>query len=156
MLLDGLSVAAESGAAVLARHRAAGRRSSRSRDALAREIGSSERDWDRRLGELGSAARLRVRLGRALALDPAIVLFEHPSAGLAREEVVAMGRDIRGVLERRHRSGGRALASLTLTADLDFAGAVATRVLTLDPASGRLSRSAPPQLVWPWHGESVE
>ncbi len=107
--------------------------------ALARETGLSGDDWERRIGELGRAARLRVRLGRALALDPAIVVLEHPSAGLARDEVVAMGREIHGILERRHRSDGPAPASLTLTADPDFAQAVATRVLSLDPASGRLA-----------------
>ena len=107
--------------------------------ALARETGLNGDDWERRVGELGSAARLRVRLGRALALDPAIVVLEHPSAALARAEVVAMGLEIRGILERRRLSDGPPTASLTLTADLDFAQAVATRVLSLDPASGRLT-----------------
>jgi ABC-type transporter Mla maintaining outer membrane lipid asymmetry ATPase subunit MlaF len=107
--------------------------------ALAREVGLEERDWDRRLGDLERVSRLRVRFGRALALGPDIVLFEHPSAGLSRTQVVAVGRDIRGRLERRRLSGGQGLASLTLTADLEFAGAVATRVLMLDPATGRLN-----------------
>ncbi len=107
--------------------------------ALGQEVGLDERDWDRRLGEMESVARLRVRLGRALALDPDIVLFEHPSVGLSRADVATVGRDLRGRLEPRLVSGRERLASLTLTADLEFAQAMATRVLTLDPASGRLT-----------------
>jgi ABC-type transporter Mla maintaining outer membrane lipid asymmetry ATPase subunit MlaF len=106
---------------------------------LAREVGLQEGDVDRLLGELGSASRLRVRLGRALALDPAIVVFEHPSAALTRDEAVPTGRGLRCALERRGLPEGTRLASLTLTADLDFAGAIATRVLALEPVSGRLA-----------------
>jgi len=107
--------------------------------ALAREVGLQEGDWDRRLADLGGPSRLRVRLARALALDPAIIVFEHPSASLARGEAVAAGRELRRVIERRRLPDGQAPASLTLTADLELAGAIATRVLSLDPASGRLS-----------------
>jgi ABC-type transporter Mla maintaining outer membrane lipid asymmetry ATPase subunit MlaF len=107
--------------------------------ALGRDVGLAEADWDRRLNELTAAGRLRVRLGRALALDPDVVLLEHPSAGLDRTDIVSLGRDIRARLERRRRAEGLELASLTLTADPEFADAVATRVLVLDPASGRLT-----------------
>ena len=70
---------------------------------------------------------------------PAIIVFEHPSASLARGEVVAAGRELRRVIERRRLPDGQAPASLTLTADLELAGAIATQVLSVDPASGRLS-----------------
>jgi ABC-type transporter Mla maintaining outer membrane lipid asymmetry ATPase subunit MlaF len=106
---------------------------------LAREVGLDEADWDRCLGDLDPIGRLRVRLGRALALDPAIVVLEHPSAPIDRSRVAALARDVRAVLDRRHGPGGSALASLTLTADPEFADAVATRVFVLDPASGRLT-----------------
>jgi ABC-type transporter Mla maintaining outer membrane lipid asymmetry ATPase subunit MlaF len=106
---------------------------------LARDVGVPDADWERRVGELDGAARLRVRLGRALALDPVVVLLEHPSAGLARGEVASIGREIRSRLQGRGADARRqAPASLTLTADPDFAHAVATRVLSLDAASGRL------------------
>lgn len=108
-------------------------------EVLAREAGLPDADWDRAVGDLESGGRLRLRLGRALALDPAIVVLEHPSAGLARADVETLGREIRGVLERRRTTEGAATASLTLTADPDFAHAVATRVWTLDPTSGRLT-----------------
>ena len=101
--------------------------------ALAREVGLNEALWDRPLGDLDGAARLRVRLGKALALAPALVLLEHPTAAVPREAAAPLGHDIRTIVERR------GVAALTLTADADFAAAAASRVLSLDPASGRLS-----------------
>ena len=99
---------------------------------LADEVGFSPLDEGRRVGELDAVARMRVRLGRALALGPSIVLLEHPSAAVPRSEIGAFASSIRGVLERR------GLAALTLTADREFADAVSRRVLTLDAATGRL------------------
>jgi predicted ABC-type transport system involved in lysophospholipase L1 biosynthesis ATPase subunit len=101
-------------------------------EALAREVGLPAGIWARPLGELDSASRLRVRLGRALALDPAIVLLEHPTATLARPDAVPMGRHMSEVAARR------TIAIVAVTADTEFADAVATRVLTLDAATGRL------------------
>lgn len=99
--------------------------------ALAREAGLDDGLWDRRVGDLDASARLRVSVARALALDPALLLLEHPTSGVARSDVVPLGRHIRAIGERRR------LAVVTLTADQDFAESVATRVLILDPATGR-------------------
>jgi hypothetical protein len=66
------------------------------------------------------------------------VLFEHASARLAREEIAAVGTELRGVAARR------GIALLALSADEAFARAVAARVLTLEPATGRLK----PQRRW--------
>jgi ABC-type transporter Mla maintaining outer membrane lipid asymmetry ATPase subunit MlaF len=101
--------------------------------ALAREVELDEGQWDRPVSELDGTARARVRLGRALALDPDVVLMEHPTATVSRDSVAAFGRVIRAAAERRRA------ATLSLTADAEFAAAVATRVLNLDPASGRLA-----------------
>ena len=60
------------------------------------------------------------------------------SARLPREETAALGTAIRGVAERR------GVAILALSADETFANAVAARVLTLEPATGRLK----PQRRW--------
>ena len=103
--------------------------------ALALEVGLDEPVWDRRVGDLDATSRARVRLGRALALDPAVVLFEHPSATIPRAEIGALGRGMRAVVERR------GVAAVTLTADRDFAAAVAGRVMALDPSTGRLARA---------------
>ena len=101
--------------------------------ALAREVGLNEASWERPLGDLDGISRARVRLGRALALDPSLVLLEHPTASVARDAAAPLGRDVRAIAERR------GVATLTLTADADFAAAAASRVLSLDPANGRLS-----------------
>ncbi len=100
---------------------------------LAREVGLAAATWDRPVSELDGASRLRVRLGRALALKPGILLLDHPTAAVERTHVAALGRGMRSIAQRREA------ALLALTADREFASAVASRVLTLDAATGRLS-----------------
>jgi ABC-type sulfate/molybdate transport systems ATPase subunit len=106
----------------------------RQASALAAEAGLHQNLWDRRVGDLDAGSRMRVRLGRALAFNPGVLLLEHPSATLQRQDVARLGRDVRGVAERR------AIATITITADQEFASAIATRRLVLEPATGRLKR----------------
>ena len=101
-------------------------------EALAREVGLPEASWTRPVADLDPAGWLRVRFGRAIALDPAILLLEHASARLRREEVGPIGAQMRAV------AAGRGIALVAATADEPFARAVADRVLTLEPATGRL------------------
>lgn len=101
--------------------------------ALAREVGLDDAVFDRPVGQIAASERTRVRLGRALALDPAILVLEHPTAGIPREQIESLGAHLRAV------AAGRGAAMVALTADRPFADAVASRVLTLDAASGRLS-----------------
>ena len=100
--------------------------------ALAREVELPESTWERPVAELDGAGRARVRSARALALDPAIIVLEHPTAAVPRAAVAPLACRIRAVAERR------GAAILAATADEEFAAAVATRVLWLDQASGRL------------------
>lgn len=104
---------------------------------LAREAGLPEPDWKRPVATLDPAARARVRFGRALALDPAIIVLEHPTASVDRDQINALGGHIRSVAERR------GAATVAVTADSAFAGSLADRVLILDAASGRWGRSRP-------------
>jgi ABC-type sulfate/molybdate transport systems ATPase subunit len=101
--------------------------------ALGREVGLDSGLWDRSVRDLDPVTRVYVRLARALALDPTLLVLEHPSASLPREQVARVAAAIRTIAERRQ------LATLTLTMDLEFATAAASRVLTLDPATGKLS-----------------
>jgi len=101
--------------------------------ALAREVGLPEAVWAQPVVQLDDASRLRVKLARALALDPAVVLLEHPTAAIAPGDIVPLGAWIRAIARRR------GAAAVALTADREFAGAIATRVLTLEAATGRLS-----------------
>jgi ABC-type transporter Mla maintaining outer membrane lipid asymmetry ATPase subunit MlaF len=102
--------------------------------ALAKAVGLHEPTWEQRVGDLDPLSRMRVRLGRALAFDPGVLLLEHPSAALPRDHVIPFGVDVRTVAARR------GIAALTLTADAVFAGAVSALALALEPATGRVRR----------------
>ncbi|HYM21808.1 MAG TPA: ATP-binding cassette domain-containing protein [Vicinamibacterales bacterium] len=99
---------------------------------LAAEAGISDVASRQRVGDLDPAGRVKVRLGRALALQPSLVLLEHATAGIASRDAVDIGAGIRRVAARR------GAAVLAVTADEPFAKAVADRVLILEPATGRL------------------
>jgi predicted ABC-type transport system involved in lysophospholipase L1 biosynthesis ATPase subunit len=101
-------------------------------EALAQEVGLAETSWNGPVAALDASGWLRVRFGRAIALDPAIVLLEHASAALGRDEVAAVGQQMQRV------AAARGIALVALTADEAFAKAVASQVLTLEPATGRL------------------
>ena len=100
---------------------------------LAREVGLPESDWTKPVGSLDAAARVKVRLGRAIALDPSVVLLEHASAGVEESDASALAARLRDLGERR------CAAVIAVTVDRVFAAAVADRMLVLDAASGRLS-----------------
>jgi ABC-type transporter Mla maintaining outer membrane lipid asymmetry ATPase subunit MlaF len=100
---------------------------------LAGEVGLPEGALDRPVGELDAAGRIRVRLGRALALTPSIVILEHPTAELVGSVALSFADQCREIAKARE------VATITLTADRDFGQRVARRVLTLHGASGRLS-----------------
>ena len=105
--------------------------------ALATEVGLAEADLERPVAALDDALRMRLRLGRALALQPQVLLLEHPTASVDRSSVAALARTIRDAATRR------GIALLALTGDADFAVAVAARVLTLTPSTGRLAERRP-------------
>jgi ABC-type sulfate/molybdate transport systems ATPase subunit len=100
---------------------------------LAEEVGLPRGDLNTPIANLGGAARLSVRIGRALALDPEVLLLEHPSAFVERAQVVDLASRIRAVAQRR------GTAVVALTADQLFADALGGRSLRLDPGTGRLS-----------------
>ncbi|MEQ1728357.1 MAG: ATP-binding cassette domain-containing protein [Vicinamibacterales bacterium] len=100
--------------------------------ALALEAGLRESALEQSVGDLDAASRMRVRLGRALAFSPGLLLLEHPSATLPRSEVIRFACDVRRLAERR------GISTLTITADPEFAGAVSTIAVALEAATGRL------------------
>ena len=106
-------------------------------EALAREVGLPEASWTKPVAGLDAAGWVRVRFGRSIALNPSILLLEHVSARLPREQVAALGAQMRAVAARRR------IALVAATADDLFAKAVADSVLTLEPATGRLKARRP-------------
>jgi ABC-type sulfate/molybdate transport systems ATPase subunit len=102
--------------------------------ALAVEAGLEAAHWQQRVGDLEPVARMRIRLGRALALAPGLLVLEHASATLPRSDAARFGADVRAIAARR------TIATLSITADPAFAREVSSLVLSLEPASGRLHR----------------
>jgi ABC-type transporter Mla maintaining outer membrane lipid asymmetry ATPase subunit MlaF len=103
---------------------------------IADEVGLDPADLGRGAGALSAGARQRVRLGRALALEPRVLLAEHPNASLSGGELPGFAADFTKVVSARR------LTSLVLTADRTFASAVAPLVLELNAATGELKPSS--------------
>jgi ABC-type lipoprotein export system ATPase subunit len=99
---------------------------------LAGEVGLAPSDLAMSVAQVGPERQARVRLARALALSPAILLMEHPSATLPRDTVKAFGADVRRVAHARN------LAVLAVSADDAFVSALGGQFLTLEPATGEL------------------
>jgi len=104
----------------------------RQAEALAREAGVDDTAFDRAVGDSGVALRHRVRLARALATSPAMLLIEHPIAGLDPHEIAPLAVDITRV------AATRGVAVIVLAADASTATPFAHRVLTLNGGTGEL------------------
>jgi predicted ABC-type transport system involved in lysophospholipase L1 biosynthesis ATPase subunit len=113
----------------------------RSAEALADEVGLECADRDVPLGQVDAERLFRVRLARALALGPALVIAEHPSASLPRPAVGRVAADLARIVRAR----GAALVAIS--ADPEFTRALGGRTLVLNPATGDL---APPGLLERW------
>lgn len=100
---------------------------------LAEEVGIAPDQLPRSVAGLDADAQLRVRLGKALALGPRVLLAEHPNAALTPGEVSRFAADLAGIAAKRR------LAMIVMTADATFARGVADRVFTLKPSTGELT-----------------
>lgn len=101
---------------------------------LAAEVGIDASLLDGRVADAGPALKARVYLARALALDPAIVVLEHPTATLSAEDAKSYASLIRKIWERR------GLTIIGLTMDETFAKATGGRLLSWQPATGELRK----------------
>jgi ABC-type transporter Mla maintaining outer membrane lipid asymmetry ATPase subunit MlaF len=99
---------------------------------LARACGIDESWLRRTAGGMPAEMRARVHLARAIALEPSLLILEHPTAGLPADTLERYGADVAAVADARR------LAVLVLTQDEEFARRVAVRALRLQPASGAL------------------
>lgn len=100
---------------------------------LGEEVALSTSLFDERLSDTSRAVRWRTRLARALALDPAVLLLEHPGAALAADDMAPLGTLLAGIASRRR------LAVLTLTADRRSVAALGGRWGTWNAATGTIA-----------------
>lgn len=103
-------------------------------EALADEVGIARTDLSRPVRGADPVVLQRVRLARALALGPRLIVAEHPTASLPRDAVPAFARDLARIVLQR----GAGL--LAISADREFVTALGGSALTLDAATGVLSR----------------
>jgi predicted ABC-type transport system involved in lysophospholipase L1 biosynthesis ATPase subunit len=99
---------------------------------LASEVGLTNEELGAITAVLSPGAQLRLRVGRALALRPEVLIAEHPNALLPGNESLRFAADFARI------AAGRAIAALVMTADPAFAAVIAKRVLEFQPATGRL------------------
>jgi ABC-type lipoprotein export system ATPase subunit len=100
---------------------------------LADEVGIPQAQLPQAVANLDAESQLRVRLGKALALVPRVLLAEHPNLTLSRDDSPRFAADLARI------AASRDLATVVMTAEATFAHVAADRVLTLTPATGALT-----------------
>lgn len=101
--------------------------------ALAAEVRLDEAALGAPVARLASHERLRVHVARALAVEPVLLVLEHPTVQLPREDVTALAVMIAEVAARRR------LTVVSVSEDEVFARAACTRRLRLQPGTGILT-----------------
>lgn len=109
--------------------------------ALAEECGIELRWLVSRAGDVPPAIRVRAHVARGIALDPRLLILEHPTAATEPADRAPLAADVARI------TAGRKLAALVLTMDQAFAEGCADRVLALQPATGQLK---PARKGWFW------
>jgi phospholipid/cholesterol/gamma-HCH transport system ATP-binding protein len=84
-----------------------------------------DRDQEKMPSEISGGMKKRVGLARALALDPEIVMFDEPTAGLDPITAAEIASLIVELREKRH------ITSLVVTHDIHTARAISDRVVVL-------------------------
>jgi ABC-type lipoprotein export system ATPase subunit len=100
--------------------------------ALARDAGITDEWLDRPVAGLPASVKARAHLVRAVALEPALLLLEHPTIGFGAREGKAFGESVASV------ALGHNVAVLMISEDAECSSAAATRRLVLHAASGEL------------------
>jgi len=110
-------------------------------NALAREAGIDPVQLEKPIAALDAVTRARAHLARAVALEPSLLILEHPTAGFVAGDGASFGQAVASV------AGARSLATLMISEDVEFSAAAATRRLALQGASGDL-RPPRRRLFW--------
>jgi phospholipid/cholesterol/gamma-HCH transport system ATP-binding protein len=85
-----------------------------------------DRDLDKMPADISGGMSKRVGLARALALEPTILMFDEPTAGLDPITAAEIATLIVGLRDQRH------ITSIVVTHDLHTARTIADRLIMLD------------------------
>ena len=98
------------------------------RDQARKLLGSVGMDqgFDKMPADISGGMRKRVGLARALALEPAILMFDEPTAGLDPITAAEIAKLIVDLRDQRH------ITSIVVTHDLHTARTIADRLIVLD------------------------
>jgi ABC-type transporter Mla maintaining outer membrane lipid asymmetry ATPase subunit MlaF len=99
---------------------------------LAEEVGIAAASLDMRVTDIPPIVRSQIHLARALALDPAVLVLEHPTASLSPDEAKQYAAIVKAVVERR------AITTVGVVMDEAFAKATGGRLMFWQPATGEL------------------
>lgn len=113
-------------------------------DALGALVDLSPAELASTVGSAGRAAAVRAHLARALSIEPAIVVLEHATLGVARDEVAPLAASIARAV------AGRGVALIALTDDDVLAKGLKGRRLKLDGGTGELKGRV---YFFPWSRE---
>ena len=102
---------------------------------LGAEVGLTAEELATPVHATSVATRHRVRLARAVAASPAVLLVEHPLAGVAPEDVATLADDLLRVAR------GRNLGMIVLAADAAASRPFADRVFVLNGGTGDLTEA---------------
>lgn len=103
--------------------------------ALGDAVGLDAGALDRPIHGTSVAIRHRIRIARAIAGLPKMLLVEHPLAGVEARDVSALGADLARVAQ------SRGLAVVVLAGSVEAARPFAPRVLALNAATGDLTEA---------------
>lgn len=105
-------------------------------EALAREVGIAADLLATPASQTDGLTRARLRLARAVAASPKLLLAEHPNALVDEAQAGRFGDDLARVIAERR------MAAVVVTANRTFAKQVTDGLLVHNPATGVLTRAS--------------
>jgi ABC-type branched-subunit amino acid transport system ATPase component len=99
---------------------------------LGEEVGIGSAALEMRVTDALPLLRSQIHLARALALDPAVLVLEHPTANLSADEAKQYAAIVKAVAQRR------GVTTVGLLMDEAFAKASGGRLMFWQPATGEM------------------